>query len=188
MTHTGRSSDAEVDRLEGLLELRLGQGGGATGPTGPLGPTGPAGPTGSTGLGATGPTGPLGPTGPVGATGPTGPLAALPLWVAVPVGSSISVPPQTATLFYAIDSTGAQTTFDLPASGSAIDGQTVIFKLVGASVANPVLLTAGAGTTVENPGNAGNFSATAGTVSIAQQGAIFGIKYQAASTRWIQER
>jgi hypothetical protein len=69
-----------------------------------------------------------------------------------------------------------------------VDGQVVVIKLAASSVSSPVLIKAGAGTTVENPGNPGNFSATAGTVNIAEQGAVYGLKYQATGTRWVQER
>lgn len=136
--------------------------------------------------GAVGPTGAIGPTGSVGPTGPTGAAAPITPWTATAAGATVAVPSQANPIFYQIDPTGAQVTFDLPVSPQ--DGQTVVFKLAGASVAAPVLLVAGAGTTVENPANAGVQSATAGTVAIAQQGAIYGIKYRLATTQWWQER
>jgi hypothetical protein len=39
---------------------------------------------------------------------------------------------------------------------------------------------------VADPNNPGSFSATAGTVVITTIGAVYGIKYQTANTRWIE--
>lgn len=111
---------------------------------------------------------------------------AAPPWVAVAAGGSASPAAQVATQFYAVDSSGAQASILLPAT--PVDGQVVVIKLAAASVSSPVLIVAGAATTVENPANPGNFSTTAGTVALATQGALYGLKYQATNTRWIQER
>lgn len=167
---------------------------GATGPAGgPSGPTGPQGATGATGAGATGATGAAGAgstgasgaTGALGATGATGPGGASlfsSLWTPVAAGATVS--PVVANTMYAADSTGAVVAFDLPASPP--DGTSFLIKLVGATVLNPVLITAGAGNTVEDPQNPGTYSSVAGTVSMTNPGQSAGFKYQSANTRWIE--
>jgi hypothetical protein len=178
---------------------------GATGPAGAAGAPGTAGATGATGAGATGATGPSGNAGASGASGATGAvgpsgatgagatgatgatgaggggLFASP-WVPTAAGSTVS--PVLANTMYAADSTGAVVTYDLPSSPP--DGTPFIVKLVGATVANPVLFTAGAGDTVEDPNNPGTFSSVAGTVNASIPGMSCGFKYQAANTRWIE--
>jgi hypothetical protein len=81
-----------------------------------------------------------------------------------------------------IDSTGAQVTEQLPAAPN--NGDVCIFSLAGASVTNPVLITARGGFTVENPGNPGNFSAANGTVAMTGQGQNCWFQFQSAFGRW----
>lgn len=164
--------DPTLSYLEYVARRKAFGSGGVTGATGATGSGGTTGVTGSTGV--------TGVTGATGANAPTAP------WVAVAAGASASPASQSASQFYAVDSSGAQSSILLPVT--PVDGQVVVIKLAAASVSSPVLIVAGAATTVENPANPGNFSTTAGTVALATQGAVYGLKYQAANTRWIQER
>jgi hypothetical protein len=65
---------------------------------------------------------------------------------------------------------GAQATVDLPSGGRVLVGDQVTVSLLGASVTNPVLVTATGGFVVEEPGNPGNFTAANGTTSLAGPG------------------
>jgi len=105
-------------------------------------------------------------------------------WKNVAAGATVAVPSQQSPLKYAIDASAAQVSMDLPVT--PIDGQTVLFKITSNATVAPVLLVAGGTTTIENPGNPGNFSAAGGTVAMAGQGQLFGVTYQATGTRWIQ--
>jgi hypothetical protein len=108
-------------------------------------------------------------------------------WIQVPAGSVVSVPSQVGDLYYAVDSSGLQVTFNFPGT-PAIDGQLVVIKLAAASVSSPVLLVAGAATTIEDPNALGTFSSIAGTVHMSVQGALFGVKFQISTSRWIQAK
>lgn len=94
----------------------------------------------------------------------------------------------TAT-FYTVDSTGASAaTINLPGSGTAVDGQTVVIALRGATAAAGVIVVPGAGANMADPNNPGQFTGVATSATIRTVGAIFGLKYQTATTTWVQER
>lgn len=152
-----------------------GGGGSGTGATGPTGPS--AGPT-----GATGATGHTGATGSTGATGPSG-SNFLPPTVQDAAGSTVNLL-QAAVNNRVVDSTGAQVTEQFPIA--PVNGDVVIVSLAGGSVANPVLLAARGGFTIENPGNPGNFSAANGTVALTDQGQTGWFQFQSAFGRWKQ--
>jgi hypothetical protein len=80
------------------------------------------------------------------------------------------------------NSTGAQDTVLLPIAPN--NGDVVMVKMDGASVASPVLVTARGGFTVENPGNAGNYSPANGNVTITSQGQNVWWQFQSANGRW----
>lgn len=102
-------------------------------------------------------------------------------WTAVAAGATQAV---AAGGMYAADSTGAVVTFNVVSAPP--DGSSFLLKFVGASFAVPAEINAGAGDTIEDPQNPGNFSTVAGQVVISTAGAVAGFKYQAANTRWIQ--
>lgn len=104
-------------------------------------------------------------------------------WIDVPAGATVAVPAQNADLYYAIDASAAQVTMDLPAT--PVVGQTVIFKIKGAAAA-AVKLTAGAGTSIEDPTTPGTQSAVAGTVGMSVQGLLWGVKFDHNTSSWIQ--
>ena len=157
-------------------------GAGATGATGAGGATGStgAGATGATGAGATGATGAGGTAGATGATGPGGTSLLSSLWTPVAAGATVTV---TGNSMYRTDSTGALVTFDAPSAPP--NGTTFLVKLIGGTVPNPVIIQAGAGDTIEDPQNPGNFSSVAGSVAMSIPGAVSAWKYQTATSEWI---
>jgi hypothetical protein len=93
------------------------------------------------------------------------------------------------TTFYRVDSTGATAaTINIPGSGTAVDGQTAVISLTGATAAAGVTITPGAGANMADPNNPGQFTGAATAATIRTVGAIFGLKYQTATTTWVQER
>ncbi|MFI5301158.1 MAG: hypothetical protein ACHREM_23995 [Polyangiales bacterium] len=110
--------------------------------------------------------------------GPVSPLT----WTAVAAGGTAVI--SSSTPFAgAFDTTGAQCKAPLPAG--ATDGLVVILKAVGASNTNGILITPGAGESVEDPGNPGVVLAANTTVTFFGQGGCLTYKYQAAGTRWL---
>jgi len=103
-------------------------------------------------------------------------------WTPVAAGATVAVSGQTATKFYEVDSSGAQVNLNLPAAASAVDGQEVVITLAAASVNAPVLVNAGAGTTVWEDQNPGNFGAQS---VLSTQGETIRLKYEKSTTRWI---
>jgi hypothetical protein len=101
------------------------------------------------------------------------------LWIPVAAGATVAV---AANAAYKEDSTGALVTNNLLSAPP--NGTTAIFKLEGISVLNPTKIVAGAGDTVEDPQNAGTFSAVAGFVVLSTIGALFGVKYDSVAHQW----
>jgi len=105
-------------------------------------------------------------------------------WTTVAAGATITVQAGQSPSYYSIDASAAQVTFNLPAV--PIDGQEVIFTISSATTNANVKIVAGVGTAVWNPGNPGNFSGAGGPVGLGGQGTTFKIKFQAATSKWIQ--
>jgi hypothetical protein len=99
-------------------------------------------------------------------------------WTDVAAGTTLT--PTAAQTFLSCDSTGAQTTVNLPAAASAFDGQIQLVKLTGATV-TPVVVNAGAGTTVELLNASGTFGAQ---TYLTDQGQAAFFKYDLATTSW----
>lgn len=105
-------------------------------------------------------------------------------WVAVPAGATQTVAVQNSPQYFEVDASAAQVTLDFPAS--PIDGQEVTITISSSATAADVLLVAGAGTKMADPGTPGTFSSSGGTVGLGGQGSTFKIKFQAATSKWIQ--
>lgn len=103
-------------------------------------------------------------------------------WVTVAAGATVNV--ATYTMYVVTDTAGALVTFLFPSAPA--DGSPVLIKLLGAKIAVPVQLTAGAGDAIEDPQTAGTFSAVAGSVSMSVAGSMAAFKYLASTQQWIE--
>jgi hypothetical protein len=132
---------------------------GVTGPTGaastvtgPTGLTGVTGPTGaaSTVTGPTGPTGTTGPTGLQGVTGPTGPTgstgpsgSAFPRVTSTASTGTVTIASDSTDLFEIVGATAATVAFQAP-SGSPVNGQKLIVRIVSTGSVSAITFATGA--------------------------------------------
>jgi hypothetical protein len=104
-------------------------------------------------------------------------------WVNVPAGTAVVWTP--ADGFLSFDATGpVQSTLALPVAASLLGGETFYARLTGTGTVNPIVISAGAGTTVEQVGGPlgpGNFGASA---YLPQQAMVVAFKYDRPTTSW----
>jgi len=108
-------------------------------------------------------------------------------WAEHAAGDAVSVAAQNAPQFFAIDTnatSGTQSLFNFPASGSAVDGQEVTITLEGAAVNTTVQLAPGTGNAMGDPNAAGQYGGTGATLTSANVGQVIRRKYAAASSKW----
>lgn len=110
--------------------------------------------------------------------GGASPTIADELWIDVAAGTTLA--PTLAQQFLSCDTSGAQTTINLPTAAAAINGQMQLVKLTG-NMLSPVIINAGAGTTVELANAPGTFGAS---TWLPIQGSSFFLKYDKATTQW----
>jgi hypothetical protein len=109
------------------------------------------------------------------------PASLLP-WTNVAAGTTLAWSAQKP--FLSFDSTGLQSTLNMPAAAALSDGLMFCARLTGTTTVTPVILNAGAGTTIEAVGGAlgaGNFGTTAYLPYEAMQVTY---KYDKATTSW----
>ena len=167
---------------------------GATGASGPQGATGPAGGAGGAGAtggtGATGNAGPQGSTGPAGSAGATGATGAgatdtfAGAWNTLAAGGTAN-PTQLQT-WWLVTTTGADCTANLPASGTAVNGEVHVFKATGVTTTGALTINAGSGNSIEQWQSQGTYGASATVPENWNTGWIAGYKYISALTTWIQ--
>jgi hypothetical protein len=108
------------------------------------------------------------------------------VWVSLAAGGTLAPSPtQTKIVF---DTTGAAGVVNLPASGTAADGEEHLVKGRGATVTGSMTLNAGAGNSIESYASPGTFSGAGGAAVIAttvHPGWIASYKYQASNSEWI---
>jgi hypothetical protein len=107
-------------------------------------------------------------------------------WVSLAAGGTLAPSPtQTKIVF---DTTGAAGVVNLPASGTAADGEEHLVKGRGATTTGSMTVNAGAGNTIESYASPGTFSGSGGAAVIAaatHAGWIASWKYQLSTTEWI---
>ena len=106
-----------------------------------------------------------------------------------PLAAGGTVSPTYAQTWWLFDTTGASGTINLPASGTAVDGEVHFFKATGATTPGGLLINAGVGNTIELWQQQGSFSATGGSTTVPPQtntGWIAGFKYYAANFQWVE--
>ena len=108
--------------------------------------------------------------------------ATFPPWTALAAGGTATVGGASTAL--AVDTTGAATGANLPSSSVAFDGQIFAAHGIGASMSEGFTITAGSGTTMEDPNNAGTVGAGPFVVRNVP-GFNVTYVYQAANTRWL---
>jgi hypothetical protein len=125
---------------------------GLPGPAGTATNTGATGPTGAQGLmGLSGPTGNTGPTGPTST-----PITLAPTPLIGPVGP-VLVPVNSTVL---VDDIGGAVDLILPVAGSLADGDEITVKSVLTSIGVGIMITAGAGTVIEDPSSPDDYPAS----------------------------
>jgi hypothetical protein len=100
------------------------------------------------------------------------------LWIEVAPGSTFA--PTSDQVFLSCNTGGAQTTINLPSLATATDGQVVLVKCAAAMV-SPVIVTAAAGTTIEQMNAPGTFNQST-WLPIQGQSAFF--KYDKSAHQW----
>ena len=110
--------------------------------------------------------------------GQSAPVIANVIWTDVAGGTTLT--PTVAQQFLACDTSTTQTTINLASAATAIGGQVQLVKLTG-NMLSPVIINAGAGTTVELANAPGTFGAST-WLPIQGQSAFF--KYDMATARW----
>jgi len=89
-------------------------------------------------------------------------------------------------ILWDVDTTGADSTANLPASGTAANGEFHLFKASGATTTGALTINAGAGNTIELFQLQGTFGASTTIPENWNTGWEVGYVYQLANTRWIQ--
>jgi hypothetical protein len=108
-------------------------------------------------------------------------------WTDVAAAATQAVAAQNAAQFFNVDTTsGAASTFNFPAHGTAIDGQEVTIFLNGASVSTGVNLAPGTSNTMGDPNQAGTFGGAGVTLTAQTPGQVIRRKYKdlGASGAW----
>lgn len=109
------------------------------------------------------------------------------LYQTLPSGGTLAIPGGVNT-FVAVDGSGGpgvQCTLDLPANGTATDGQIVVISIVSSTPgANPVIpnlsINPGSGNQIIAINNAGQILASGTSQTAAAQGLVFGFRYRLA--------
>ena len=161
----------------------------SSGGEGSTGATGTSGLTGSTGsTGAVGSTGSTGPTGSTGATGPASPVVPFfGLWNSLAAGGTAN--PTPTQILWVYDTTGADGVYNLPASGTAVNGEFHLIKAQGATTTGALTINAGTGNTIELFQQQGSYSASGGSTTIPENwntGWIVGYVYNGATSQWVE--
>ena len=117
-------------------------------------------------------------------TGPTtAPAWSLPTWVSLAAGGTLAPSPaQTRIVF---DTTGAAGLVNLPASGTAVDGEEHLVKGLGATVTGSMTVNAGSGNTVESYASPGTLTGAAIIATTVHAGWVANWKYQLSTHEWI---
>lgn len=117
-------------------------------------------------------------------TGPTtAPAWSLPTWVSLAAGGTLAPSPaQTRIVF---DTTGAAGLVNLPASGTAVDGEEHLVKGLGATVTGSMTVNAGSGNTVESYASPGTLTGAAVIATTVHAGWVANWKYQLSTHEWI---
>jgi hypothetical protein len=99
-------------------------------------------------------------------------------------GTAVGVLPNARAQTLVMDTSGAQSSFTMPAA--PVDKDIVRVSFIGAANPNGQKFTANAGQTLGDPNTPGTFTAVAGNTVVFTPGANIAWFWQAANTRWVE--